>query len=75
QKMQQNFQNQFKKLEFQKLNEIRKQVFEIAGTVGKKGSYTLILEKKASGIVYYPNTLDITDQIIKEYNLKISKAN
>ncbi|MCP4762037.1 MAG: OmpH family outer membrane protein, partial [archaeon] len=28
QKMQQNFQNQFKKLEFQKLNEIRKQVFE-----------------------------------------------
>ncbi len=74
-KMQQNFQNQFKKLEFQKLNEIRKQVFEIAGQIGNKESYTLVLEKKASGIVYYPNTLDITDKIIKEYNLKISKAN
>ncbi len=74
-KMQQDFQNQFKKLELQKLNEIRKQVFEIAGQIGKKESYTLILEKKISGIVYYPNTLDITDKIIEEYNLKTSKAN
>ena len=74
-RMQQNFQAQFKKLEFQKLNEIRKQVFEIAKKLGKQESYTIILEKKASGIVYFPNTLDITDQIIKEYNLKISKAN
>ncbi len=73
-KMQQNFQQQFKQLEIQKLNEIQKQVFEIAKTIGDKAQYALILEKKAAGVVYFPDQLDITDKIIKEYNLKVANT-
>jgi outer membrane protein len=74
-KMQQNFQTQFKQLEIKKLNEIQNEVFKIADKIGKKENFSLILEKKASGIVYHPGKSDITDQVIKEYNLEFSKAN
>jgi len=74
-KMQQNFQAQFKQLEIKKLNEIQKQVFKIADEIGKKENFVLILEKKASGIVFFPDKSDITDKIIKEYNLKFSNTN
>lgn len=73
-KMQQDIQKQFKQLEIQKLNEIQKQVFELANEIGGKEGYSLILEKKASGLVYYFDKLDITDTVIKAYNLKISKT-
>ena len=74
-KMQQNLAQQFKQLEVQLLNEIQKQVFEIANKIGEKEEYQLIIEKKTAGIIFYQDGLDITDQIIKLYNLKVSKAN
>ena len=75
QKMQQNFAQQFKQLEVQLLNEIQKQVFEIANKIGEKEEYQVIIEKKTAGVIFYQDELDITDQIIKQYNLKVSKAN
>jgi outer membrane protein len=74
-KMQQDFAQQFKQLEIQLLNEIQKQVFEIANKIGEKEKYQIIVEKKTAGIIFYQDELDITDQIIKQYNLKVSKIN
>ncbi len=74
-KMQQNFTRQFKQLEVQLLNEMQKQVFSIANQLGEKEEYQLIVEKKTAGVIFYQDKLDITDQIIKQYNLKISKTN
>ena len=75
QKMQQAFAQQFKQLEVQLLNEMQKQVFAIAKQIGEKEEYQIIVEKKTAGIIFYQDQLDITDQIIKQYNLKVSKTN
>jgi outer membrane protein len=74
-KMQDDFAKEFKGLELRLLNSIQKEVFAIAGEIGKEQGYLLILEKKTAGILYHPSQLDITDQLIKRYNLKMSKTN
>lgn len=73
-KMQDDFSNEFKGMEMKLLNEIQKEVFQIANEIGKEQGYLLILEKKTAGIIYHPDQLDITDQIIKKYNLNLSKT-
>ncbi len=72
-KMQEDFAQEFKTLEVKLINEIQKEVFEITDEIGKKEGYLIIFERKTAGIVYHPAQLDITNQIIKKYNLKISK--
>ncbi|SDU62789.1 OmpH family outer membrane protein [Desulfobacula phenolica] len=74
-KMQDDFSKEFKRLEMNSLNKIQKEVFEITDEIGKEEGYLLILEKKTAGVIYHPTQLDITDQVIKKYNLKMSKTN
>ncbi|MCK5099503.1 MAG: OmpH family outer membrane protein [Desulfobacteraceae bacterium] len=74
-KMQDDFAREFKRLEVKLINKIQGEIFQIADDIGKDEGYLLILEKKAAGVVYHPSQLDITDKIIKKYNLKISKTN
>jgi len=72
-KMQEDFSREFKRLETRLLTKIQKEVIQIANEIGKEEGYSLILEKKTAGIIYHTDQLDITDQIIKKYNLKISE--
>ena len=74
-KMQDDFSREFKQLEVQSLNKIQEEVVQIINEIGKADGYTIILEKKAGGVLYSPEKLDITDQIIKKYNLKAAKTN
>jgi len=74
-KMQEDFAREFKQLEVKLLNKIQTEVFQIAAEIGKKDGYLLILEKKAGGVIYNPDQIDITDKIIKSYNLKVSETN
>ncbi len=73
-KMQEDFAKGFKQLEVQLINKIQNEVFEITDEMGKREGYLLILEKKTAGVVYAPDQIDITDQIIKIYNLKVAKT-
>ena len=41
-----------------------------ANHLGKEGGYTLILEVNKSGIIYAPETLDITNDVIKRFDSK-----
>ena len=45
---------------------IQKQAMAIAEEIGKAGGYLLIIEKTV--VLYAPNTIDITDQIIQKFN-------
>jgi len=45
-----------------------KDIYTIVENFGKQQAFDLILEKSTSGIIFTSNALDITDQIIKEYN-------
>ncbi|NOX32518.1 MAG: OmpH family outer membrane protein [Deltaproteobacteria bacterium] len=73
-RMQEDFAKEFKRLEVKLIKKIQKEVFQITNEIGKDEGYLLILEKKTAGVVYNPAQLDITDQIIKKYNLKVSKT-
>jgi len=48
-------------------------VFEIANSIGKKEGFLLILEGKTAGVIYMPEQLDITANVIKAYNAKFSE--
>ena len=54
---------------------MQKAVFEIVQKMGKKEGYLLILEKKNAGVMYNPESIDITDKIIMEYNKISAKSN
>jgi outer membrane protein len=66
--LQKKYENDLKEIQQRLLNRIKKEVFEIIQDVGKKEGYLLILEN--IGVIYSPNTLDITDKIIESYNAR-----
>jgi len=49
-----------------------KRIFEELGKViekiGSEGNYTLIMEKRVGGVLYFSKSIDITDQVIKAYD-------
>lgn len=73
--MQKKYSQEFKELEAKLVRKIRKDVYDLVGEVGKKEGYLLILEKHESGVVYMPNTVDITDHVIKLFNESATTKN
>ncbi len=74
--------NDFKSLEKRYTNELKDQekkifarlqrdVFTLTEEIGKKDGYLLIVRK--IGVLYAPSSIDITDQLIKEYNAKYAQ--
>ena len=47
---------------------IFKELEKIIKKIGSEESYTLIMEKRAGGVLYSSEPIDITDQIIKAYD-------
>lgn len=43
-------------------------VFDLVKEIGQKEGYLLIVERQEGGVVYAPNTIDITDKLIQLYN-------
>ncbi len=74
-KMQDNFGKEFKGLEIKLLNKIQGEVFKIANEIGKEEGFLVIIEKKAGGVIYHPEQIDITEKVIKKYNLSTAKTN
>ena len=74
-RMNQDFTQEFQLMQNKRINEIQKDVFEIANTMGKAQGFLLIIERKTAGVIYMPAQVDITDQVIKEYNAKVAKKN
>jgi outer membrane protein len=62
-----------KELNLKLSNRIKDDVFEIVEEIGKQGGYLLILEHRVGGVVYAPNSIDITDKVIEEYNVLDTK--
>ncbi len=66
QTLQKKYQTKFRELEAANVEKLQKEIFDIAGKIGKEGGYLLIIEKSAA--VYYPESIDITDTVIEKYN-------
>jgi outer membrane protein len=71
--LQKKYMADFKKYENRLVNKIQKEVLEIVKTIGKKSGYLLIVERREGGALYYPDSIDITDSVIKSYNSKYAK--
>lgn len=48
--------------------QILEELQEIISTIGKKEGYTVILERTESSVLYGDESVDLTDQVIKELN-------
>jgi len=62
-----------KKIENKEINKMQKAVFDIVQKIGKKEGYLLVIEKKTAGVIYNPESIDMTDKVIKEYNKVTAK--
>jgi outer membrane protein len=67
------YDHQIQEFQMKRVNQIKKEVLDIINTYGKKEGYLLILEN--IGVIYAPQSLDITDQIIQTYDSIYSKKN
>ncbi|MBI9084045.1 MAG: OmpH family outer membrane protein [Desulfobacterales bacterium] len=72
--LQQRYTKKARELQFMEVAKIKKDIFELAEAMGKKGGYQLIVERQEGGIVYFSDTIDLTDNLIKQYNAKYAKA-
>ena len=71
--LQRRYQEVLRDLNINLSKEITKDVFEIVEGIGKKGGYSLIIDRRAGGIVYAPNAIEITDKVIERYNAMDAK--
>jgi outer membrane protein len=56
--------------EYAKLNE---QIMPIITEMGKDRKYMLILNKYRSGLLYADDSIDITDEVLRRFNTKVTK--
>ena len=62
-----------RQLEAKLVKNIQKEVLEIIAEIGKKEGFLVIFEKREAGVMYSPDTIDITDRLIQKYNSIFSK--
>lgn len=65
---QKKFQYDLKKIETKEVQKMEKAVYEIVQKIGKKEGFLLIIEKKTAGVIYHPESIDITGRVITAYN-------
>lgn len=49
-------------------NRMGKELDKIVKQIGEKEGFTMIIEKRTAGLIYYNKAVDITDQVIKMYD-------
>lgn len=58
------YRDDFKVLNQRLVGRLQQEVFRLVESIGKTEGYTLILEKREAGVLYAPNAVEITDQVI-----------
>jgi len=71
--LQKKYMADFKEQEKKLVNRIQKELLKIVVQIGKKEGFLLIFEKREAGIIYSPDTIDISDRVIQEYNAVFAK--
>ncbi len=69
--LQKKYRVNLQKLEGKLMTQLKGDIDEVVGEMGKKEGYLLIVNKL--GVVYAPNSIDITDKVIGKLNSKFSK--
>jgi outer membrane protein len=69
--LQKKYRSDLQKLEASLMNQLKIDIDEIVQEMGKKEGYLLIINK--FGVIYSPNSIDITDKVIGKLNPKFTK--
>ncbi|PID41042.1 MAG: hypothetical protein CR984_00065 [Proteobacteria bacterium] len=54
------------------MGKLQEETLEIIDEIGKSGDYLLIMDKR--GVLYSPGTVDITDEVIRQYDARYQKT-
>jgi len=71
--IEQKFKQEINALNKRLVKRLQDDVFELVEEVGKKEGYLLVVEKTEGGVMYAPNTIDITDKLIQLYNTRFAQ--
>lgn len=63
-----DFSYEMKAAEMEVSNRLNRELGKIVDAIGAKEGYTLILERRGLGLVYYNSAIDITDRVVKIYD-------
>ena len=66
--LQKRYAKEAREIQFKEMDKIKKDVFKLVEDLGKSGGYDLIVERQEGGIVYFPDKIDLTDKLVKQYN-------
>jgi len=69
--LQQRYRTQLQNIEKKLVNALLKEVSSLVEEIGKKEGYLLIINN--TGVLYSPNSINITDQLIKQLNARHAK--
>ena len=69
--LQKKFRSDLQKLEGELMNQLQQDIKGLVDSIGKKNGYLLIINK--FNVLYSPDSIDITDDLIKQLNAKTDK--
>jgi outer membrane protein len=64
-----DFREELQKKDFELTQQILKELESVIKTIGSKEGYSLIVEKTESGVIYGSDNVDVTQKVIKAYDL------
>ena len=71
--LQKKYTKELKVIEKKLIGEIEEEVTALIREIGKSKGYILITEQRTGRVLYAPETIDISDQLIRKYNSRLSK--
>jgi outer membrane protein len=70
--LQKKYRAQLQKRQVELMQQLQSDVTAITRELGKKEGYLLIMDKR--GVIYAPNSVDLSDKVIQRLNKKASRA-
>jgi outer membrane protein len=63
-----DFTQEMKQAQLDARKTLAKELEKVVAKIGKREAYTMIMEKRTVGLVYYDHAIDITEQVVKAYD-------
>lgn len=63
-----DFTQEMKEMEMEAIRKIMKELEKVVEKLAEKEGYTLIMERKTMGLVYFNKAIDITDRVVDAYD-------
>jgi outer membrane protein len=63
-----DFSQEMKEVEMDAIKKVMKDLEKIVEKMGEKEGYTIILERRTLGLLYFNNTVDLTDRVTDAYD-------